>query len=367
MKILRKYALLELAIPFLMSLAVFTFIFLVGSLLRMADLLVNKGVSPWDLIEIISLLIPKLLSFTLPTAALTAILLVFGSFAQNNEILAMKAVGVNLFRVMLPVLVVCFIVSLLMLFLNDQVLPKAQFAYRKAIKELIIKKPTAYLQAGRFVKDFKGYIVLINKIDGEKLEGVTIYQPQEGKPTRTIIAERGEVRTSEDETRLIINLYNGTSDEPNPENPDVFYKLDFKTFEMPPIGLSQDNAALNKKVKDLTIDELLEKMQAGNPELKEKENFLKVLQTEFHKKISFSFAALFLVLVGLPLAVITRRGEAIISFSLSIAVIAIYYIFFVLMKTVAIQSPIPAWIALWLPNGLMVVVSYFLMRRVIRL
>lgn len=367
MKILRKHALVELVVPFAMSLAVFTFIFLVGSLLRMADLLVNKGVSIWDLVEIISFLIPKLLSFTLPTAALTAILLVFGSFAQNNEILAMKAVGVNIFRIMLPVLVVSFILSLVMLFLNDQVAPRAQYAYRKAVKELVMKKPTAYLQPGRFIKDFKGYIVLINKVNGDKLEGVTIYQPQEGKPTRTIIAERGEVRTANDDKQLIISLYNGTSDEPNMENPDVFYKLDFKTFEMPPFGLAKDDSAMNKKLKDLTIDELLGKMNVNNPELQEKKNFMKILKTEFHKKISFSFSAFFLAMVGLPLAIITRRGEAVISFSLAISVIAIYYICFVLMRTVAISSFIPAGLALWFPNLLMLVISYFLMRRIIRL
>jgi len=367
MKLLRKHILIELIVPFIMSLAVFTFIFLVGNLLRMADLIVNKGVSLWDLLEIISYLVPKLLSFTVPTAALTSILLVFGGFAQNNEILAMKAVGINIFRMMLPVITICFILSLIMLFLNDQILPKAQYAYRKAVKEMVIKKPTAYLEAGRFIKDFKGYIILVKKIEGDNLEGVTIYQPEAGKPTRTIIAERGEVKTSADERSLMIRLFNGTSDEPNPENPDSFYKLDFATFELPPIGLTQDHSAMRKKIKDLTIDELLGRMDKDNPEHQQKENFLKVLKTEFHKKISFSFSVFFLALAGLPLAIITRRGEAVISFSLAMGVIAFYYICFVFMKTVALETPIPAGIALWFPNMLMVVASFFLMRRVVKL
>ncbi len=366
MKILRKYALVELVVPFVMSLIVFTFIFLVGSMLQIADLLVNKGVSVWDLLEIISYLVPKLLSFTLPTAALTAILLVYGSFAQNNEILAIKTAGINIFKVMLPVLVVCFILSLIMLFLNDQVLPKAQYAYRKAVKEMVIKKPTAYLEEGRFIKDFKGYIVLINKIDGDKIEGVTIYQPQAGKQTRTIIAERGDIVTTPDEKQIIIRLYNGTSDEPSLEKENEFYKMDFKTFELPPIGLEKEITAINKKIKDLTIDELLGRMDLRNPEHEEQKNLMNKLRTEFHKKISFSFSVFFLAMVGLPLAIITRRGEAVISFSLAMAVIAFYYILFVLMKTVALESPIPASIALWFPNVLMLVISFFLMRQVAR-
>lgn len=366
MKILRRYSLIELMTPFLMSLVVFTFIFLVGSMLRIADLLVNKGVSIWDLIEIISFLIPKLLSFTLPTAALTSILLVYGSFAQNNEILAMKAAGVNIARVMLPVLVVAFIISLFMLVLNDQILPKAQFAYRKAVKEVVLKKPTAYLEEGRFIKDFKGYIILINKIRGNDIEGITIYQPQDNRQTRTIIAERGYIETTPDEKHIIIKLFNGTSDEPGTEKPDEFYKLDFKTFEMPPLSLSESDDVINKKVKDLTIDEIVERMDKRNPALSRDRHLMKELKTEFHKKISFSFSVLFLAMVGLPLAIITRRGEAVISFSLAMLVITFYYICFVLMKTLAIRTPIPPGILLWLPNVIMAVVAYYLIKRVTR-
>src|SRR3989338_6198485 len=106
MKILRKYALQELLHPFLLSLLFFTFVFFVGNLFKLADLLVNKGVGLLDILKILLLLMPSLLSYVIPTSALTAVLLVFGGFAQNNEITAMKASGVNFFLVALPVLLV---------------------------------------------------------------------------------------------------------------------------------------------------------------------------------------------------------------------------------------------------------------------
>src|SRR3990167_3819703 len=104
MTILRNYCLRELLPPFLMSLFLVTFIFMVGNLFDLADLLVNKGVSIFDVIKLIILMIPSLLGFILPTSALASVLLVFGGFAQNNEITAMRASGIHLFRLMLPIL-----------------------------------------------------------------------------------------------------------------------------------------------------------------------------------------------------------------------------------------------------------------------
>jgi len=106
MKILRKYILRELVRPFLISLLFFTFVFMVGNLVKLADLLVNKGVGLWDILKILIFLVPGLLSFVVPTSVLASVLLVFGGMAQNNEINAIKGSGIHLLSVVLPVLLV---------------------------------------------------------------------------------------------------------------------------------------------------------------------------------------------------------------------------------------------------------------------
>jgi len=143
MTLLYRYYLKELVYPFFMSLFVVTFIFMVGNLFDLADLLVNKGVSLFDILKLIVLMIPSLLGFILPTAALTSILLVFGSFAQNNEILAMKASGINLFRILTPVIGVAFLVSIFSLFLIDQIQPRSEYESRQLVRQLVVKRPAA--------------------------------------------------------------------------------------------------------------------------------------------------------------------------------------------------------------------------------
>ena len=367
MKILRHYILKELLPPFLLCLLFFTIVFLVGNFVKLADLLINKGVGLLDILKILIFVIPGLLSFILPTSTLAAILLVFGGFAQNNEITAMKASGVNLFSVMLPVLLATFLMSLGLLFLNDQVESEAQFAYRRAAKELVLKRPMAYLEAGKFIKDFQDYIILTQRIEGNRLYDITIYQPQEnGKATRTIIAQWGEIVTSQDDKTLQLKLYNGTSDEPNPEDPTSFYKLNFKAFELPPIYLGKEDPRnkIKKKAREMRLDEIIYALR-NDPEAKKDPATRKEYETAFHRKISFSFAPFVFSLIGLPLAIISRRGEAVVSFAFSMGIVAVYYVLFVWGKAITMQSPLHPFVAMWLPNLFMIGCGLFLMKKVL--
>lgn len=366
MHILRRYCFQELISPFLMSLFLVTFIFMVGNLFDLADLLVNKGVSLFDVLKLIFLMIPSLLGFILPTAVLTSILLVFGGFAQNNEINAMKASGVNLLRLVLPIVTVGFLLSFLSLFLIDQIQPRSDYQSRQLIRELVVKRPVAYLEAGRFIKDFQGYTFWVNKISGNRLEGVTIFQHEEGKPTRTIIAEWGEVLSNSDQKALSIKLHNGTSDEPNPDDPSVLYKLNFETFVLSNITIGKQRGGVMKKEKEMTIDELLYQLK-NSDEVKNFPKKRRETESEIHKKISFSFATIVFVLIGFPVAIITRRGEALISFSFAMVVVAVYYVLFVWGRMMAINGYLPPWIALWLPNFILLAVSFFLIRRMVKL
>ena len=363
--ILRKYCLRELVIPFLISLVLFTFIFMVGNLIKVADLLVNKGVSIFDVLKILALTVPSVLGFILPTGTLAAVLLVFGSFAQNNELIAMKASGINLCKVALPVVAVAFLLSLFSLFLNDQIQPRAMYLYRQLVREILVKRPTAYLEEGRFIKEFKGYILWINKVKGNRFDGVTIYQPQEeGKPTRTIMAEWGEIIPQKDDQTLSLRLHNGTSDEPNPDDPSVFYKLNFKSSLLPNVMLNEASGGKGKKAKEMTLDELIYALQHDS-EVIQMPRRNREIRTEVHKKISFSLATFVFVLIGLPAAAITRRGEAVISFSLALGIVTVYYGLFVWGSAIAVGGYLSPFISLWLPNLVMIGIAAYLIRRAV--
>src|SRR3989338_1218061 len=123
MQILRRYVLRELFGPCLMAFVVFTFVLVIGNLVKLADLLVNKWVPLWDVLQLFGLLVPSLLSHTVPMAILTGTLLAFGRLASDQEITAMQASGVSPWSLAIPVAVVGVIASLALVLVNDQFVP----------------------------------------------------------------------------------------------------------------------------------------------------------------------------------------------------------------------------------------------------
>jgi len=348
MKILRNYFLKEFIGPLFLALAILTFVMLMGNLVKIVDLVIRKGVDIRSVSKLFLFLMPYLLTYTLPIAALTAVFLALGRLSSDNEIVAIKASGINLFTLILPLLIVGLILSLVLVIFNDRVIPYAHYATRKTLVEVGIKNPTAALEPGVFINSFQKYILFIYRIDENKLTNLRIYEPQgQGKPTRTIVARRGEFIAIPEKNMIKLKLIDGTSDEPDPENPNNFYKLNFKTYFMS-LNLAdvQDGSQIKKKSKDMTIQELEDEIGR----LKKEGIDPTPLITEINKKISLAFSCFVFILLGCPLAIITRRREKSINFSIAFLIVGIYYLLLMGSEALSLQGYLDPKIAMWLPN-----------------
>ncbi|MFA5356209.1 MAG: LptF/LptG family permease [Candidatus Omnitrophota bacterium] len=348
MKILRNYFLKEFIGPLFMALGVLTFVMILGNLIKIADLVINKGVDIFNVSKLLVLMIPYLLTYTMPIAALTAVLLSLGRLSSDNEIIAIRASGINMFSLIAPLLIVGLIISLILVVFNDRVIPYAHFATRKTIMEIGVKNPTAALEPGIFIDSFEKYVLFIYKIDKNKLNNVRIYEPQgEDRPARTIVAKRGEFIAVPEKNMIKLKLMEGTSDEPDPENPNNFYKLNFKTYFMTlNLGQMRDTSNIEKKPKDMTIQELKHEIKK-----REKDGIDPApLITEINEKISLAFACFVLMLFGIPLAIITRRREKSINFGMAFLIVGIYYLMLLGSQALGIQGKLNPMIAMWIPN-----------------
>lgn len=360
MRILRTYILKELLQPTLMALVLFTFVLLVGNLVKLTDLLINKGVSPAAILQMFGLLVPSLLSYTLPMAVLTGTLLAFGKLSSDREILAMKASGVSFYAISAPVLLLGLLVSIALIPINTHVVPWSHYATRQLLVDIGIRNPAAFLEGGTFIKEFKPYILFIYQVDGNKLSKIRIYEPKEGGPTRTIVAQQGEFIPIPEERRVLLKLYDGAADEPDVKDPEKFYKLQFKTYTMNlAVGEGKDPKALGRKPKDMNLEQL----QAEARKLESEGINPAPLKMELHRRFAMAFSPLVFILTGLPLGVTTRRAQRSVGFGLSVIVFVGYYLFLVLGQTLAekgVLSPAPA---LWIGNILFAAAGIYLIRR----
>ena len=348
MRILRNYFLKEFIGPLFLALGVLTFVMILGNLVKIADLVINKGVDIFNVSKLLLFMIPYLLTYTLPIAALTAVLLSLGRLSSDNEIVSIRASGINMFSLILPLLVVGLILSLVLVVFNDRVIPYAHFATRKTIMDIGLKNPAAALEPGIFINSFEKYILFIYRIDQNKLTNVRIYEPQgEDKPARTIVAKKGEFIAVPEKNMIKLKLMNGTSDEPDPENPSNFYKLNFKTYFMTlNLNQAQDKDKIGKKPKDMTIQELRNEIKKI-----EKEGIDPApLITEINEKISLAFSCFVLMLFGIPLAIITRRREKSINFGMAFLIVGAYYLMLLGSEAMGMQGNLNPRIAMWIPN-----------------
>jgi lipopolysaccharide export system permease protein len=164
------------------------------------------------ILEFLGLSVPFTIAMTLPMAVLVAVLYAFSRLAAENEITAMKASGVSMWTVLGPVILFGFVMSLVMLAFNDQVLPRAN--HRLAVLQLDIfrTKPTFALreQVLNPVKEGQLYLRAANIDEGtSRMRDVTIYDHSDQMRRRTIYADSGFLALASNRRDLEMTLYDG--------------------------------------------------------------------------------------------------------------------------------------------------------------
>jgi len=348
MKILRNYILEEFLHLLILSIFIFTFVMILGNLLKITQLVINKGVDILSVGKLLMYMIPDLFIYTLPISVLSAIMLSFGRLAHDNEIIAMRCAGINTLKIIFPILILGLVLSLFLVIVNTRLIPYAHYARRKTLMEVGLKNPTAALEPGVFINSFEKYILFIYEIKENQMFNIRIYEPVENGPTRTIVAKKGEFIVQPDKKIIKLKLIDGTADEPDPQNPKNFYKLHFKTNFLT-LNLAKEGSAqekVEKKPKDMTLAELKKEAE----KLKSQNIDPAPIFTEAARRIALAFSCLVFVLIASPLAIITRRRERSINFAIAFLIAGIYYLLLLGSEALSLQGYLEPRLAMWLPN-----------------
>lgn len=365
MRVLRNYILFECIVPFFLALGVLTSVFLLGNLIQLANLVINKGVSLSIIGKVFLMSVPLLLGYTLPLACLVGITLAFSRLSSDNEIIAIRASGIYLLKLLLPLLFIGIIFSLFLFILSDRIIPYSYHQQRVMLKTLGSRNPTALLEPGVFIKSFEKQILFIHRIDDNKLYNVTIYQPQPNdKPTRTITAKQGEFSPVPGKDQIILKLIDGTSDEPDLQNPNNFYKLSFQTFFMTLDLSAESKREIGKKPKGMSLSEIateharLEKLLVKTAPL----------ETEYWRKITWSFSPLIFIALGFPVSIITnKRDKRAKNVFIVILLAMTYYLLSLGCEALSLQQVAPANLIMWVPNIIGFTAAFLLNYRLLRM
>lgn len=218
--------------PFLFSAVVLICIFLLQFIMQKMDQLAGKGLSAGVIAELIVMNLAWMLVLAVPMAVLVATLMAFGNLSSGNEITAMRASGVSLYRMMLPVFLASIVICYLLVVFNNRVLPDANHRAKMLLTDIYRKKPTFSLVPGLFSdpREIQGYSILVRKTfeNTNDLEGVTIFDYTNNAVTTTVTAQRGTVSFSPGYQKLIMDLSDGEIHELSMSDFNRYRKIRFE-------------------------------------------------------------------------------------------------------------------------------------------
>lgn len=197
--------------PFVFSLATIVFLFMLQFVMKFIDQLVGKGLSAWLIMELIVMNLAWMLVLAVPMSVLVATLMAFGDLSARNEVTAMKASGVSIYRMIGPVLLTAVLLTTGLIEFNNHVLPEANHRAKTLGMDIRRKRPTLSLVPGLFSQDIHGYSILVRKTfeHSNDLEGITLYDYTNPNSHVLITAERGTISFSANYRKLIMDLSNG--------------------------------------------------------------------------------------------------------------------------------------------------------------
>ena len=233
MKIIDRYILKCHIGPYFFGLTIITFIFVMDFIFRYLDLFIGKGVSFPVVLEFFVLSLGYMFALIIPMAVMPATLMAFGQLASENEITALKASGVSLYRMILPILIASACLSALLIVYNNIILPESNHRLMNLMIDIGRMRPTIEIKENIFSDAVKGYSILIKEKNDKtgEIKDIQIFQKnKKGIPT-TISAKRGKMKYIEDENILRFELEDGEIHEmPDPQDISTYRRTTFKNF-----------------------------------------------------------------------------------------------------------------------------------------
>lgn len=384
MKILNRYLFVQFAVASVMSLGLFIFVLVTGNVLRrIIGELANGRLSMPTVFELVGLISVSVIPYAMPLGMLTGVLIVLGRMSANNEIIAMKSAGMNLWRIVSPIFLIAFIGVCISGYINCFWAPRATNQYKTMLKSTFRESPTRLIVPKVLFREFPGFAIYADSREGDALKNFWLWElGEDSVPVRFTHADEATIRFVEaksafEDDRLQITLKNATTEERSRGDPaDVGREpIRFSSIGNAPISISLGQILgegtlpkERRKLRWFTITELMQLREEGwradpatdPPEKVEADRI--AVQMQMQNYLTFAMSVFSLAILGIPLGIRVSRSETFVNIGIALALALVFY----LLMTFVSWIEDPAWrpdILVWLPNILYQVIGFALLYR----
>jgi lipopolysaccharide export system permease protein len=347
--IVYRYILKEMIGPFLLSLSLLLFIFLMTTMLQLTDLVVNYRVDLSIVGWLILYSVPSFLGFIIPMSSMLGILVTFLKMSSDNEIIALKAAGIGLYQLLPPVFVFCIVTFLSAAFMMIFALPWGKTSTNQIVLDLKTYSYSALLRERAFNESFKGMVIYVNKIDlkSNALIDVFIEDRNNQGLVVTVTAPKGQLMDSASNDTFHLRLYDGFINQVQLKDKSS-QGIRFETYDVR-LDLSRARNAVGERIKDqseMTYSELRNFIHGADK--KDKRYFLILL--EYYKKLSLPFACIALGILAVPLGIQSKSAKRSFGVGLGLIFFLIYYLMLSAGLVFGEAGVYPPIIGMWAPN-----------------
>jgi LPS export ABC transporter permease LptF/LPS export ABC transporter permease LptG len=374
MRIFTRYILREVVSHALLGGALFTFVLFIGRLGKIVDLVVRDSASLSEIAKIFAFLLPDALTFAIPMAVLVGILLGLSRLAADSEITAMRACGMSALDFVRIVSIAALIALSVGLVNSLYLAPRSASALLALEDELKTTQASFEVQPRVFYEDFKNIVLYVQ--DVTPAAGVAVWRhvfvadlTKPGNPDITtadsavVVSGADDAAKSGEDAGVRMHLKDGGQHKVSDTDPNGYDVSSFGTYDMRLQPSAQDDAHISRldaPLLALPLRDLYRKATSGG------ESATRQYRIELNRRLSYPFACLVLMLVGVPLGLSSKRGGKSMGFVLTIVLVFIYYFMSSMGVALAKQQKLSPFVGVWGANMLFAAIGLVLLQEMSR-
>lgn len=381
MKLYRKYIFFEALIACGGSILLFVAVLLIGNAMRdIVDWMAAGRLTFWDTCKILAILVPSVVSYALPLGIMTGTLIVIGRMSSQNEIVAMKSVGISLHDIALPVFSLAGMAVFAAMYINLYYAPDSITKYRMSFRKIVQEKPMSFIVPKTFNDYFKGYVVYVDMLINDEFRDMKVWQFDDAGHIDTYLtAKSGTIHYNNDEGMFVLNLHDGNAEHfnakssVNNDGQKVPHMMSFQNIaiNLPAKDIIGEQAIAKKKYRHMTLSELLlSKDQlnknVSNLEYQEIRHQKTLINMQISSSVASAVGIVLMALLAVPLGLKSNRADKAFNVGIAMFLCFSYYFVMVMFSWLGDATRLRPDLMIWMPNIVLGVTGICLFRRALQ-
>ncbi|AFZ37396.1 permease YjgP/YjgQ family protein [Stanieria cyanosphaera PCC 7437] len=351
------YIVKELFLPFLFGMGMFTSLALsIGTLFDLVRKVTESGLLLSVAIQVLFLKLPEFVVLAFPMSMLLAALMAYSRLSSDSELIALRSIGVNIYRLLVPVVVFSFFVVLITFVVHNFVSPAANYQAELTLEKALDKIEPSFKERNIIYPEY-GKVELADgnketvltrlfyaeEFDGQQMKGLTILERSQVGVNQIVTAQSATWNISENTW----DFFNGTiyliANDGSYRN--------IVRFQHQKLALPRTPLDITKEGRDYGQMNILQAQEYLKiVKLRGDDKKVRKLEVRIQEKIAFPFVCLVFALIGAAIGTRPQNTSKATSFGICVGLIFAYYLLSFIISSMGVWGVLSPFLAAWLPN-----------------